>query len=659
MIEVAPLQTYASALVFAPETCRVRKEFRMSIPEWICRFPHAQYRWTGLLQELEGHTRKVTAVCYSPDGQLLASASNDNTVRLWSSRTGALLSTLSGNSESIHAMAFSPDGRLLATAVLEGPVKLWRPGSSTLHCVIPIRSVAIRSVAFTPDGCALAIADWCTVRLWDMLRGALSDTKIKDDSPVLDVSFSPDGSLFAYKSQSWSCSRLRVYERAIGAAPLGRKSYSKWDVSAYAFSPDSQYLAFVHRGNIHLCCSFTGGRILLINDFPTNINPTALSFSHDSAFLACGTACGVRILNIESASLSGPLHEDQSYVVDVAYSPTGTLLASASDCTIKIWHPVLETALSSTRPKGSAECSVDVVSNGRLFAVSNASATSVMLSTSGAVVASLPVAGANLVAFSADGKYLAVWSPSMELQLWDRSSDWVADIDGHGRSISAAEFSPDGEVIATGGAGGHVDLWASATGVQRYELLGHEDIVDLLVFSADGAFLASAARDHTIKIWQPSTGALYCTLSGHALPIRHLSFPSSDGEHIASVSDDLTVRLWHMPTSDTVQLHRLSAFPGFQSVNANGNCLRACYRGPLRHVLADCMLSDDDKRQPRHVAVVGEWLVWGSERLLWLPPQYRPSSLSLCGDMVALGCPSGMWAVIGLDVSKVQALLAS
>ena len=115
IIETAPLQVYASALVFSPRKSLVKELFWSQGPNWIERCPDLEEIWSKSIQTLEGHEDNLNDVVFSPNGQWLASASDDQTVRIWNAETGGLEQILEEGTETFIVI-FSPNGQRLASA---------------------------------------------------------------------------------------------------------------------------------------------------------------------------------------------------------------------------------------------------------------------------------------------------------------------------------------------------------------------------------------------------------------------------------------------------------------------------------------------------------------------------------------------------------------
>ncbi|MEJ2702558.1 MAG: protein kinase [Sedimentisphaerales bacterium] len=116
---------------------------------------------------LTGHSEKVNAVAFSPDGTTLASGSDDTTIILWDSRTEHKITTLAGHTSDVHCLAFSPDGRTLASGGNDGTVRLWNLLLHEQVVVLEGHKSAIWDIAFSPDGNTLASSSYDgTIKLW-------------------------------------------------------------------------------------------------------------------------------------------------------------------------------------------------------------------------------------------------------------------------------------------------------------------------------------------------------------------------------------------------------------------------------------------------------------------------------------------------------------
>jgi len=189
---------------------------------------------------LKGHTRPVNSVCFSPDGKILASGDGDRTIILWDAETGKQRAVLKGHAEPVNSVCFSPDGKILASGSsdkYDSTIILWDAETGKQRAALNAGSVY--SVCFSPDGKILASGGRdSTILLWDAGTGKQRAVLKGHTDAVRSVCFSPDGKILASGSDD---KIIMLWDVETGRA--ARKLENGDLVLSLCFSPDGDKLA--------------------------------------------------------------------------------------------------------------------------------------------------------------------------------------------------------------------------------------------------------------------------------------------------------------------------------------------------------------------------------------------------------------------------------
>ncbi|MBE9116323.1 AAA family ATPase [Lusitaniella coriacea LEGE 07157] len=409
--------------------------------------------------------------------------------------------------DSIYAVAFSPDGRLLATGHGDGEVRWWQVASGQLLFGIKGHRSSVWTIAFSPDGRTLASGGYDrTVKLWDIQTGRVRQTLVGYQDWIRAIAFSPDGSRLA------SCGK---------------------------------------RGEIVLYDSVSGAERQVLQGHTAP--PTAIAFHPQGTLLASGSEDRtIRLWNARSGECQHILSDRADSISAIAFSSDGTLLASCDSKGIELWNPQTGDRLQRWEDGLTLILAISFSPDSRYLGVSDGCVLKLLDIETGIFTKTLGSSARQIwsVAFSPNGNHLSAGGDPI-LQLWDVEDEeplrtWQGATDAT-QSYRTLDFSPDGQLLASGGDDGSVKLWCVATGVCCETLYKHHKSVRTLAFSPNGRTLATGGDDRALWLWEIQTGTGRPLHPEHQDKVCAIAF-SPDSQHLASGSADGTIQLWDLRT---------------------------------------------------------------------------------------------------------------
>jgi WD40 repeat protein len=254
------------------------------------------------------------------------------------------------------------------------------------------------------------------------------------------------------------------------------------------------------------------------------------------------------------------------------------------------------------------------------------------------------------VTFSHDSARLASASWDKTVKIWDASSSvCLKTFKGHSDWVALAAFSHNSAWLASASNDKTVKIWDASSGACLQTLESHSSTVRSVALSHDSAWLASASNDKTVKIWDASSGTCLQTLKGHSDWVMSVAF-SHNSAQLASSSKDKTVKIWDASSGACLQTLHIGRALHNLSFNPTSSCLYTDIGTIVIQTSETCSINDEKELarilcQGTSLSTDNMWIKHADNNMLWVPPEYRPSCLSVGGFTVAIGVGSGrVWS---------------
>ncbi|KAK0803971.1 hypothetical protein LTR91_008727 [Friedmanniomyces endolithicus] len=649
IIDHAPLQTYVSALLFAPSQSIVRRMFAGGLRKYFKTMPRVPERWGAEMQKLEGHKRRLTSLAFSPDGKTLMSGSKDCAV-IWDVATGEEMQKYE-HETGVSDVAFSQDGNTLAL-YLGDSIVLRDTATGEVTQKLIGHHGEVTAAVFSLDSKTLSSTSKdSTIRLWDVATGKeMQKQELAQPIENESLVFSSDNRTIAYGSGE--C--VLIQEAATGVEKQKLVGHTSV-ITAVAFLLDGRTVV-------------SGSWDMTVRLWDIEIGKEKQKFightqsvlcvagSLDSRTIASGSVDRtVRLWDartgIQKQSFTG--HSDA--IVAIAFSAGGKTIASGSwDMTVRLWDATMS---EETQKLEGPEDSGPSLNN--------------------------PITA---MCVSLDGQMIVSGSWDGTIRLWDVATgeETQRPLVTNAQYIKAVDLSPDLEILAFGsmyGAFGLSDpqlgttrLWDADTGEEIDEVSDAmrsrkgRDVGFIKISPHSKTILITTERDEMIdeavRLWDVATekemqrfqlsstedieeGILHEVLTAVAFSLDSTTVATGSAvQLVASGPWDGTVRLWDAASGKLTDIRcsKLHRYPRWMRFTNDGSALDTDV-GRVDLSLP-CGLGQASPPPITEVSMSSDyqWVQCDGSDVLWLPHGYRDHSrraFASHGALIAVGREDG------------------
>lgn len=566
---------------------------------------------TGEIQsELKEFASSVLHLAFSPDSNLLASASFGDTVRIWNLQTFTQVCLLEGQ---CWPVAFSPNSQLLLSTSLENRICFWDTRSGEFRSTVP-HPRSVSCVSWRGNIIASAISG--TIRLFDTTTGTNGPTLTEPQEEIHCMGVSHDGQVVVTVGRE----KLQLWDSTTNSYLMTPYSEGH-EVSGIAFSPDSKLLGVSKYGSVEIWCVKTCTYQKTLAGVDQTVPHGAVSYSTDGKLAAVVTFNKIRLQSSINGAYICTFEGHVDTVDKIMFSSDNRIIASSSlDNTIRLWDTKIGKSRHTLNLAKETPGMWTISANGDLIALVTPKSVKWWDTVTGVsnqfVRDSFDVERAALslslqLLASARNFYLGSCIDLHDLT----TSEHVAILSYHGHHIQNLVFSPDGRFIAAG-LGLYfgfnvtsISIRSARNYTELHRLQGNCEFSGIIQFSPDGEMIAAAFKNRTVLLWRTSTGERLRCMRHEKGIVRGITF--LPGEIVLSISQDMCGSFYSPWDPMTVESCRFRIdVPQLDFIGLDG---------------------------------FHEWIAKGPDNMVLLPPEYHPKR-----DKVI--SPESFWASRGSAV---------
>jgi WD40 repeat protein len=527
-----------------------------------------------------GHYGEVTAVCFSSDGNFIATGSSDKTIKLWRKSDGKEIRTFAGNTYGISYVEINRQVTALLSVSENGTLMIWDLSTGNLIKQLKPADDRFTCASFHPDGkqvitgsrksgtLLLNIATGEKTMEFKAVPKIVSAENQFDYPEAKTLVFSNDGQFLI---GGYGDNTAIIWNASTGKEIRKYKRTNSWCTSCITeaqLTSDNKYIITAYSDSVKIFDRESG--VLVKELYGQGGTPEDLSVSSDNRYIA-GFEYGVaEVWDMKTGKMvfKGGDYSDKR-VMSVAISPDSKqIIAGNEKRTADIWNisdgknqmtlkgylnQVDERILTDSYMYWAALVNEAKLSpDGRFIAVGRTGNNAKLIDfKTGKVFKTLTGHTSMVVSlcFSKDGKYLATGGLDGKAKIWEVETGTLLktfEFADQKEAVFSVDFSADGKTLATGIWGGLVVIWDTKTGDRLRNISPHDRTGCYQVrFTPNGVYFISAGLDKKLKMTEIDTGEEIITFKGHTDLVNSINFNIAGDKFITS-SWDGTIRVWDL-----------------------------------------------------------------------------------------------------------------
>ena len=524
----------------------------------------------GTVRIFEGNKDIVNKIAISPDDKTLFAGVDDGSVLLWDLTTGQILWQHQAHTEWVQDVAFSPDGKF-AAATFDDRIMFWHAASGQLYR--QIESTADRQrITFSPSGeqfATIGTEEHSRLVIWDFTSGE-AVRQFDHGSNIEDILYTADGSGILTASKSGVLTQLDAHTGQVIYQVQEDLGTSAGALRSIALSPDGTRMVAAFSNAGMLVWDLAAGDFL--GRFPYEGGVFSIAFHPGDGTVLVGGSGAVWTANPQTGEVLRTNTGHSAAVIGLEITSDGKrAVTTAIDETVRMWDLQSGQVVRRFAEPSALLFEAALSPDGRTVLAGSTDGTATLWDVETAAVIHRFVDDQPIMAvtFSPDGRKaligtgyrLAQKVESGHIILWDvETGQEIRRFEGQPYVVTDVEFSPDGRLAVSSGAGALAILWDVETGqeIRRFEDYWVDSIWPIesywdVEFSPDGQQIFAAHASGPIIAWDVESGQEIQQLEGHdGTGAMGIEF-SDDGQRLVSGGLDALAILWDIQTGNILR----------------------------------------------------------------------------------------------------------